>query len=112
MIQPLTVVYLHTPSDEDATILQDMEYGLSDAFRAFCREVFAYDAPFDFPRLKLVTAATPKELDALLFGVENERHFVSDAYIRYVGYVYHALVHADVAGNRRHDSIDDNLRLR
>ncbi len=79
MIQPLTVVYLHTPSDEDATILQDMEYGLSDAFRAFCREVFAYDAPFDFPRLKLITAATPKELDALLFGVENERHFVSDA---------------------------------
>ena len=79
MIQPLTVVYLHTPSEEDATLLQDMEYGLSDAFRVFCREVFAYDAPFDFPRLKLVTAATPKELDAILFGVENERHFVADA---------------------------------
>ena len=76
MIQPLTVVYLHTPSDEDATLLQDMEYGLSDAFRAFCREVFAYDAPFDFPRLKLVTAATPKELDAILCTPEGASDMV------------------------------------
>ena len=79
MIQPLTVVYLHTPAPDDASVLPDMEYGLSDAFRSFCREVFAYDAPMDFPRLKLVQAATPRDLDELLFGVENERHFVSDA---------------------------------
>lgn len=79
MIQPLTVVYLHTPSENDETILPEMEYGLSDAFRSFCREIFSYNEPLDFPRLKLVTVPTPKAMDELLFGVENERHFVSDA---------------------------------
>ena len=79
MIQPLTVVYLHSPSPDDKNVLPDMEYGLSDVFRSFCREMFSYEEPLDFPRLKLVTAATPKELDSLLFGVENDRHFVADA---------------------------------
>lgn len=79
MIQPLTVIYLHSPDSEDGTILSDMEYGLSDAFRTFCRKIFSFDEPLDYPRLRLITASTPKELDQLLFAVENDRHFVSDA---------------------------------
>ncbi len=78
MITPLTVIYLHSPSPDDATVLPEMEYGLSDAFRAFCKETFSFQEPVDYPRLRLVTVATPAEMDAHLFGVKNERHFVSD----------------------------------
>ena len=78
MIQPLTVVYLHSPAADDGDMLPEVEYGLSDAFRSFCRKIFSFDEPLDYPRLKLVTAATPKELDQLLFAVDNDRHFVSD----------------------------------
>lgn len=79
MIHPLTVVYLHSPSPDDAEILPETEYGLSDAFRNFCTKIFSFDEPLDYPRLKLITVATPKDLDRLLFNVENTRHFVSDA---------------------------------
>lgn len=79
MIHPLTVIYLHTPCNNDDEMLPKMEYGLSDTFRLFCRDAFSYDEPIDYPRLKLITASTPKELDELLFGVKNDRHFVSDA---------------------------------
>lgn len=78
MIQPLTVIYLHTPEADDEAILTEMEYGLSDAFRVFCRKIFSFDEPIDYPRLKLVTVSTPQELNKLLFAVENNRHFVSD----------------------------------
>ena len=79
MITPLTVVYLHTPSPADSDVLPDMEYGLSDAFRAFCKETYSFDStPQDYPRLRLVPVATPAEMDERLFGVKNERHFVSD----------------------------------
>ena len=30
MIQPLHVIYLHAPAEDDATALPEMEYGLSD----------------------------------------------------------------------------------
>ncbi len=79
MLQPLTVVYLHTPTPDDARLLPDMEYGFSDAFRAVCREFFAFAEPRDFPRLKLVSVDTPKAMDELLFNVKNDRHFLSDA---------------------------------
>lgn len=79
MIQPLTVIYLHTPEADDDTILTEMEYGLSDAFRTFCRKIFSFDEPIDYPRLKLVTASTADELNNLLFAVQNNRHFVSES---------------------------------
>ncbi len=78
MTSPLTVVYLHTPAPDDDAVLPEMEYGLSDAFRIFCRETFSFHSPQDYPRLRLVPVATPDEMDERLFGVENERHFVSD----------------------------------
>ncbi len=79
MIQPLTVVYLHPPADGDSRLLPEIEYGLSDAFRNVCKEIFTYEDPLDYPRLKLVTTPTPEALDELLFSVKNDRHFVSDA---------------------------------
>ena len=79
MTHPLTVVYLHSPAADDAAVLPEMEYGLSDAFRSFCRKIFSYEDPIDYPRLKVVTASSPEALDQLLFSVVNDRHFVSDA---------------------------------
>ncbi len=78
MTHPLTVVYLHSPSPDDAALLPEMEYGLSDAFRTFCRRTFSFDEPIEYPRLTLRTAPTLEALDQLLFAVENDRHFVSD----------------------------------
>lgn len=60
-------------------MLPEMEYGLSDSFHTFCGKTFAVEDPVDYPRLKLLTATSPEELDKLLFDVENDRHFVSDA---------------------------------
>ncbi|MBR4188938.1 MAG: aminotransferase class I/II-fold pyridoxal phosphate-dependent enzyme [Kiritimatiellae bacterium] len=79
MLQPLHVVYLHAPADDDGAVLPEMEYGLSDAFRAFCKEAFSNGHPLDFPRLKLLVVRTPQELSDLLFDVEDRHRFVSDA---------------------------------
>ena len=75
----LNVIYLHAPEEGDSSFLPELEYGLSDSFRSFCSKLFSFDDPIDYPRLKVVTAASPDELDKLLFDVENDRHFVSDA---------------------------------
>ena len=79
MTHPLNIIYLHSPAPDDATVLPEMEYGLSDAFRSFCRKTFSFDEPIEYPRLKIITVSSPKALDSLLFAVENDRHFVSDA---------------------------------
>ena len=79
MIQPLHVIYLHAPAEDDETALTEMEYGLSDAFRAFCKETFSGGRPLDFPRLRLFTADSPAALDRLLFDVQGAHRFVSDA---------------------------------
>ena len=79
MTHPLNIIYLHSPAPDDATVLPEMEYGLSDAFRSFCRKTFSFDEPIEYPRLKIITVCSPKALDNLLFAVENDRHFVSDA---------------------------------
>ena len=79
MLQPLHVIYLHAPAPDDATVLPEMEYGLSDAFRAFCKEAFSNGHPLDFPRLELLVAHTPQEMGDMLFDVEARHRFVSDA---------------------------------
>ncbi len=79
MLQPLTVIYLHSPSDEDKDFLSEMAYGMSDIFRSFCRKVFTVNEPIDYPRLDLVTVNSADELKSLLFSVKNEHQFVSDA---------------------------------
>ena len=37
MLQPLNVIFLHAPAEDDGTMLQELEYGLSNTFRAFCK---------------------------------------------------------------------------
>ncbi|MBR4170884.1 MAG: aminotransferase class I/II-fold pyridoxal phosphate-dependent enzyme [Kiritimatiellae bacterium] len=78
MMTPLTVIYLHTPTPNDKQILQTMEYGLSDAFRNVCREMFSVGERLDYPTLRLVAVDSPSAMDSLLFHVDNERHFLSD----------------------------------
>ena len=55
MIRTLTVFYLHKPGRFDAKRLPVIEYGLTDAFRDFCRETFDARGSLDYPPMKLVT---------------------------------------------------------
>ena len=77
MLQPLTVFYLHTPSPKDEKRLQTMEYGLSDAFRSFCRETFNAGEPLDYPTLRLIAVPSTAALARAIFGVTGSQHFVS-----------------------------------
>lgn len=76
---PMTVFYLHDPNLVTMLSFQDMEYSLSDAFKAFCREHFTFDKPIDYPPLKLITVTSPLGLDEALFKVANSQHFLSDS---------------------------------
>ena len=67
MFRSLTVVYLHKPSRVDAKRLPIIEYGLTDAFRDFCRETFDMCGPQDYPPLRLATTNTTDGLAKTLF---------------------------------------------
>ena len=79
MIRTLTVFYLHKPHRQDAKNLPVVEYGLSDAFREFCRETFDARAPLDYPPLKLVTVHAPDDLARALFTSGGPRGVLTDA---------------------------------
>lgn len=79
MMNPMTVVYLHTPAPNDERLLKDMSYGLSDIFRTFCREHFTFEDPLDYPPLNIVPVASAHELDVCLFSVSSAEHFLSSA---------------------------------
>lgn len=74
----LTVFYLHSPLPDDATVLRDMAYELSDIFRAFCREAFTYDEPLDYPTLRIVAAASGEELENRMFSVSSQTGLLSE----------------------------------
>ena len=73
-----TVFYLTDAPEATEAFLQELEYGLSDAFQAFCREHFTFEDPLDYPELRLVAVRTPEALDAALFHAPDERHFLSE----------------------------------
>ncbi|MEG2415452.1 MAG: aminotransferase class I/II-fold pyridoxal phosphate-dependent enzyme, partial [Kiritimatiellia bacterium] len=73
----LTVFYLTDAPEATPAMLQDMEYELSDTFRAFCRERFTFEDPLDYPALRLIAVRTLCELDIALFHAPDERHFLS-----------------------------------
>ncbi len=73
-----TVFYLTDAADATPDVLQEMEYGLSDAFQAFCREHFTFEDPLDYPELRLVVVRTPEELDTAIFHTLDERHSLSE----------------------------------
>ena len=79
MIRTLTVFYLHKPHRQDAKNLPVVEYGLSDAFRDYCRETFDARAPLDYPPLKLVTVNAPDDLARALFTSGGPRGVLTDA---------------------------------
>ena len=78
MTRTLTVFYLHTPHRTDAKTLPTVEYGLTDAFREFCRETFDAGCPLDYPPMKLAVAATAEEMSRKLFTSEGPRAVLTD----------------------------------
>ena len=79
MVRSLAVFYLHRPDPEDARRLPAVEYGLTDAFRDFCRETFdTGTAPLDYPPLKLVVANTTDALARALFTSDGPRGVLTE----------------------------------
>ena len=79
MIRTLTVFYLHRPHRLDGKNLPVVEYGLSDAFREFCRETFDARGPLDYPPLKLITVNEAGNLARALFTSGGPRGVLTDA---------------------------------
>ena len=77
-MRSLSVLWLHTPEPRDAKTLPVVEYGLSDAFRDFCHDVFNVQSPLEYPPLKLLTVATADQLPEALFLEGDPRNGLSE----------------------------------
>ena len=66
MVRSLSVMYLHRANRLDAKRLPLMEYGLTDAFRDFCRETFDARGALDYPPLKQIDRM------AIIMGTEGD----------------------------------------
>ena len=78
MIRTLTVFYLHKPGRFDAKRLPVIEYGLTDAFRDFCRETFDARGALDYPPMKLVTVHDAPTLAKALFTSGGPRGVLTE----------------------------------
>jgi len=78
MIRTLSVFYLHKPSRFDAKRLPVIEYGLTDAFRDFCRETFDMRGALDYPPLRLVVAGSAPSLAKALFTSGGPRGVLTE----------------------------------
>ena len=78
MVRSLSVMYLHRANRLDAKRLPLMEYGLTDAFRDFCRETFDTQAALDYPPLKLVVANSTEALAKALFTSAGPRSVLTE----------------------------------
>ena len=74
-----TVFYLTDAAEATPTFLQELEYGLSDVFQAFCREHFTFEDPRDYPALRLVAVRTPQALEEALFSAGGGRRALTEA---------------------------------
>ena len=79
MLRSLTVFHLHRPGSRDAKLAPVIEYGLTDAFREFCRETFNTREPLDYPPLKLVQTPTPEAFAKALFTSGGARGVLTEA---------------------------------
>ncbi len=67
-MRALTVFWLHEKDgSRDEKILPVVEYGLSSAFREFCRDTFDVREMLEYPPLKLIPISSPEQLPAALF---------------------------------------------
>ena len=78
-MRSLSVLWLHTPDPRDAKILPIVEYGLSDAFRDFCHDVFNVRAPLEYPPLRLTALANSESLPSALFIDGDPRRGLSES---------------------------------
>ncbi len=78
MIRTLTVFYLHRPGRFDSKRLPVIEYGLTDAFRDFCRETFDTRGALDYPPLKLVAVPDAPSLGKALFTSVGPRSVLTE----------------------------------
>ncbi len=78
MIRTLTVFYLHRPGRFDSKRLPVIEYGLTDAFRDFCRETFDTRGALDYPPLKLVAVPDASSLGKALFTSVGPRSVLTE----------------------------------
>ena len=78
MIRTLSVFYLHKPNRYDAKRLPVIEYGLTDAFRDFCRETFDSRGALDYPPMKLVTVPDAPSLAKALFTSGGPRGVLTE----------------------------------
>ena len=78
MVRNLTVFYLHRACRFDAKRLPVVEYGLTDAFRDFCRETFDSNGALDYPPLRLVTANDTAQLAKGLFTSDGPRAVLTE----------------------------------
>ncbi len=78
MIRTLTVFYLHRPCRSDAKRLSVVEYGLTDAFRDFCRETFDARGAQDYPPMKLVAVRDAPTLAKALFTSGGPRGVLTE----------------------------------
>ena len=78
MIRTLSVFYLHTPGRFDKKRLPVIEYGLTDAFRDFCRETFDTQGALDYPPLKLAVVNDAPSLARALFTSGGPRGVLTE----------------------------------
>ena len=79
MVRSLTVFYLHRAGHRDSQRLPVIEYGLTDAFRDFCRDTFDVDGALDYPPLKLVVSGDSLQLAKALFTSDGPRGVLTEA---------------------------------
>ena len=77
-MRSLSVLWLHAPEPRDAKTLPVVEYGLSDAFRDFCHDVFNVRSPLEYPPLKLITVANAEAVPGALFIDGEPRRGLSE----------------------------------
>ncbi len=79
MVRSLAVFYLHRAGRADGKRLPVVEYGLTDAFRDFCRETFDSNAALDYPPLRLVVANDAAQLAKSLFTSDGPRGVLTES---------------------------------
>ncbi len=66
-MQTLSVLWLTHDPEITPAFIQEVEYTLSDAFQAFCRDSFTTEKPLDYPALHLIAVPSLEAFKAELY---------------------------------------------